>query len=186
MAQIKLYKKWNYIFLEEEGVLYEGKADAVMITKASVDATDYTIDLWQGKRLLNQALADILDASGVAYADAQAFEDFYTTSTGSGAGASDSDAGASSGATTVAFSPSLSIQTIATADTLRKGGSMINNSSHDAYILLGSGTVSSTFFTIELKANKVWYYEFPYWFSGTVTAIFGNTGSGELLITKYS
>ena len=42
---IKLYKKGNYIFLEEEGVLYEGKADAVMITKASVDATDYTIDL---------------------------------------------------------------------------------------------------------------------------------------------
>ncbi len=184
---IKLYKKGNYIFLEEEGVLYEGKADAVMITKASVNATDYTIDLGQGKRLLNQALADILDASGVAYADAQAFEDFYTTATGS---SSDSilieSATASSGASTVAFSPSASIQTMATSDTLRKGGSMINNSNKDAYILLGSGTVSSAFFTVELKANKEGYYEFPYGFSGTVTAIFASTGTGELLITKYS
>jgi hypothetical protein len=185
MAQIKLYKKGNYIFLEEEGVLHEGKADEVMITKQSVSATDYTIDLGQGKRILNQPLADILDASGVAYADAQAFEDFYTTSTGSGAGSGD-DGSASSGASTQAFSPSTSIQTIATADSLRKGGSMINNSNQDAYILLGSGTVSSSFFTIELKANKVGYYEFPYGFSGTVTAIFPHTGSGELLITKYS
>jgi len=109
-----------------------------------------------------------------------------TTSTGSGAGASDDSASASSGASTVAFSPSTSIQTIATADTLRKGGSMINNSNKDAYILLGSGTVSSSFFTIELKANKEGYYEFPYGFSGDVTAIFASTGTGELLITKYS
>ncbi len=66
------------------------------------------------------------------------------------------------------------------------GASMINLSDQDAYILLGSGTASATNHTVKLPSGGSAIYEMPYNYSGEVNLVFAGSGTGNLLITKFS
>jgi len=66
------------------------------------------------------------------------------------------------------------------------GASFVNLSNKDAYILLGSGTASATNYTVKLVSNDGAVYEMPYNYSGAVNVVFSNTGTGNLVITKFS
>ena len=66
------------------------------------------------------------------------------------------------------------------------GASFVNLSNKDAYILLGSGTASATNYTVKLVSNNGAVYEMPYNYSGAVNVVFSNTGTGNLVITKFS
>jgi len=66
------------------------------------------------------------------------------------------------------------------------GASFVNLSNKDAYILLGSGTASATNYTVKLLSNNGAIYEMPYNYSGAVNVVFSNTGTGNLVITKFN
>ena len=66
----------------------------------------------------------------------------------------------------------------------RIGGSFVNLSSADCYVLLGSGTASSTNYTVKLSTGVNSIYELPYNYSGAVQVVFSGAGTGNLVITK--
>ena len=72
------------------------------------------------------------------------------------------------------------------ADEGTVGASFVNLSNKDVYILLGNGTASATNYTAKLTGNHGAIYEMPYNYSGAVNVVFSNTGTGNLVITKFT
>lgn len=98
--------------------------------------------------------------------------------------ASAEDASSSSAVVTVTCTET-STQALASGD-VSIGASMINLSTQDAYILMGSGTASATNHTVKLPSGGSAIYEMPYKYSGEVNVVFAGAGTGNLVITKFS
>lgn len=64
------------------------------------------------------------------------------------------------------------------------GGSIVNTDANALYILLGTGTVSSSLYTEKLATDGV--YEVPYAFTGIVTGVWAGNGAGGALVTDYT
>ena len=95
------------------------------------------------------------------------------------------DKNASSGTTVVKAHGDISGSTEITAlDSAKLGVTVYNNTNGIVYIKLGGGTVSSTSFSVLLRSND--YYEAPYRFEGSITAIKdSSTSSGNIYITEF-
>lgn len=78
-----------------------------------------------------------------------------------------------------------STQALASGDA-SVGASMINLSTQDVYILMGSGTASATNHTVKLPSGGSAIYEMPYNYSGEVNVVFAGAGTGDLVITKFN
>ena len=170
MANIKFYRKGNYIIIEDsaDSKYYEEHAEKVYVKKATLAATDYYITIGD-KRWLAQPITEIQDEAGSVYAAAD-FESVYSSV-------------ASSGAVVSTQAPTVTSTEILASDG-RLGASFVNLTSADCYILLGNGTASSTNYTVKLSTGVNSIYELPYNYSGAVQAVFSGTGTGNLVITK--
>lgn len=92
----KVFSKSNYFVIVDDNNNYiEDLASSVLITKATTSSTKYNFKLLSSESINNVEFADILDESGIAYADQATFETWYqqytglaTTSTGGGGGGS--------------------------------------------------------------------------------------------------
>lgn len=94
-----------------------------------------------------------------------------------------SDGAADSGATTSVASTT-SATTLKAANTARIGLTIFNDDANDLYVLLGTGTVSATVYTVKLVEGA--YYETPYGFTGIVTGVWAGDGSGSARVTEIS
>ena len=95
------------------------------------------------------------------------------------------EGGAASAAVVTVACTETSTQALAIGDA-SVGASFVNLSNADAYILLGSGTASTTNYTVKLKHGGDDIYETPYNYSGAVQVVFAHSGSGNLVITKFN
>jgi hypothetical protein len=75
---------------------------------------------------------------------------------------------------------STSYGTIATASTARLGCTVFNTGPGNLHILLGTGTASTSNFTVRLSAGD--YYEVPANFTGLIGGIFATAGTAEVTI----
>lgn len=73
--------------------------------------------------------------------------------------------------------------TILAGNDARVGGTLFNDSTQVAYVSLGSGASSSTSYTIKMDAAG--YYEFPYAYTGPVSARWaGVDAAGKMRVTE--
>ena len=79
---------------------------------------------------------------------------------------------------------SIGFASLSAINTLSQDGkvTIYNNTDGDLYVLIGTGTVSTSLFTVKLATDA--YYEIPYGWKGVVTAIGDGMTSGNILITK--
>lgn len=133
MANIKIYRKGNYILIDDSatGLLHEFITDEIIVKKATASSTDYSIRS-SSISYLNQPLAEIQDESGSVYSQAD-FEAFYQRNTG----AVPVDVSTSSSKTSVTASNTS--QQLVAANPDRQGVWISNLSDKKAYISFGSG-----------------------------------------------
>jgi hypothetical protein len=73
---------------------------------------------------------------------------------------------------------STSYGTIATASTGRLGCTIFNSGPGNLHVLLGTGTASTSNFTVRLSAGD--YYEVPFNYTGLIGGIFATAGTAEV------
>ena len=73
---------------------------------------------------------------------------------------------------------STSYGTIATASTGRLGCTVFNTGPGNLHVLLGTGTASTSNFTVRLSAGD--YYEVPFNYTGLIGGIFATAGTAEV------
>jgi len=73
---------------------------------------------------------------------------------------------------------STSYGTIATASTGRLGCTIFNTGPGNLHVLLGTGTASTSNFTVRLSAGD--YYEVPFNYTGLIGGIFATAGTAEV------
>ena len=73
---------------------------------------------------------------------------------------------------------STSYGTIATASTGRLGCTIYNTGPGNLHVLLGTGTASTSNFTVRLSAGD--YYEVPFNYTGLIGGIFATAGTAEI------
>ena len=73
---------------------------------------------------------------------------------------------------------STSYGTIATASTGRLGCTIFNTGPGNLHVLLGTGTASTSVFTVRLNAGD--YYEVPFNYTGLIGGIFATAGTAEV------
>lgn len=79
----KVYKRGNYLVMVDTANNYIEEARGnVLITKSKTDSTAYNFNLKSSESILNVAFSDIRDESNTAYSSQEAFENWYSSSTG--------------------------------------------------------------------------------------------------------
>jgi hypothetical protein len=73
---------------------------------------------------------------------------------------------------------STSYGTIATASTGRLGCTIFNSGPGNLHVLLGTGTASTSVFTVRLSSGD--YYEVPFNYTGLIGGIFATAGTAEV------
>jgi len=73
---------------------------------------------------------------------------------------------------------STSYGTIATASTGRLGCTIFNTGPGNLHVLLGTGTASTSNFTVRLSSGD--YYEVPFNYTGLIGGIFATAGTAEV------
>jgi hypothetical protein len=73
---------------------------------------------------------------------------------------------------------STSYGTIATASTGRLGCTIFNSGPGNLHVLLGTGTASTSVFTVRLSTGD--YYEVPFNYTGLIGGIFATAGTAEV------
>lgn len=91
----------------------------------------------------------------------------------------------STATTTTAVADSATSVSILASNTLRVGASIFNDSSAALYLLLGSGTASSSNYTVRVVQYAL--YELPYGYKGEVNGIWAtDPGVGAARITEFT
>lgn len=74
------------------------------------------------------------------------------------------------------------------ANANRRGGSIVNDSTSILYVLLGSGSASTTNFTVAIdgKTTVPGYYDIPANYTGAIQGIWSADSSGAARITEIS
>ena len=73
---------------------------------------------------------------------------------------------------------STSYGTIATASTGRLGCTIFNSGPGNLHVMLGTGTASTSAFSVRLSAGD--YYEVPFNYTGLIGGIFATAGTAEV------
>jgi len=73
---------------------------------------------------------------------------------------------------------STSYGTISTANTGRLGCSIYNTGPGSLHVLLGTGTASTSVYTVKLNSGD--YYEVPFNYTGLIGGIFATAGTAEV------
>lgn len=103
--------------------------------------------------------------------------------TGGGGGNPAGDGAANTGTSTQVASQATAI-TILAANTRRYGATVYNDDPNVLYLLLGTGTVSATVYTVQVPS--LGYYEVPYGFTGIITGLWAADGAGSARVTELT
>lgn len=103
---------------------------------------------------------------------------------GAGSGNPAGDGAVNTGTTTSVASQTGAI-TILAANAARYGATVTNDDANVLYLLLGSGTVSATVYTVQVPPGGG-YYEVPYGFTGILTGLWAADGAGSARVTEFS
>lgn len=88
-------------------------------------------------------------------------------------------------ATTTTVADNASSTTVLASNSSRKGASVTNDSSAALYLLVGSGTASTTNYTVRIA--QYGYFEVPYGYTGQLTGIWdSDPGDGAARVTEYT
>lgn len=104
--------------------------------------------------------------------------------TGGGGGGNPAGDGAVNTGTTTSVASQATAITILAANTARYGATVFNDDANTLYLLLGTGTVSATVYTVQVPS--LGYYETPYGFTGILTGLWAADGSGSARVTEIS
>lgn len=102
---------------------------------------------------------------------------------GEGGGGQTADGEAGTG-TTTSVPSATSATTILAANTARYGATVFNDDANVLYLLLGTGTVSATVYSVQIPS--LGYYEVPYGFTGILTGLWAGDGSGSARVTEIT
>lgn len=102
---------------------------------------------------------------------------------GGGGGGNPSGDGAVNTGTQSNVAASASSVTILAANTARYGATIWNDSSVVLYLLVGTGTASTTVCTVKIPADG--YYEVPYGYTGIISGIWPSA-TGSARVTQYT
>lgn len=105
------------------------------------------------------------------------------TSGGGGGGNPAGDGAVNTGTSTQVASQATAI-TILAANAARYGATVYNDDANALYLLLGTGTVSATVYTVQIPSGG--YYEVPYGFTGILTGLWAADGSGSARVTEFT
>ena len=108
----------------------------------------------------------------------------YAVTPGGGSGSNPSGDGAANTGTTTSVASTTGAQTILAANTARYGATVYNDDANGLYLLLGTGTVSATVYTVLVPSGG--YYEAPYGFTGILTGLWAADGSGSARVTELT
>ena len=86
--------------------------------------------------------------------------------------------------TTTSVASQTSAITILAANTARYGATVYNDDANTLYLLLGTGTVSATVYTVQVPS--LGYYEVPYGFTGVLTGLWAADGAGSARVTELT
>lgn len=120
-------------------------------------------------------------ADGTARAVSSAYP---LPTTGGGGGGNPAGDGAVSTGTTTSVASTTGAQTILAANTARYGATVYNDDANALYLLLGTGTVSATVYTVQIPS--LGYYEVPYGFTGILTGLWAADGAGSARVTELT
>ena len=84
---------------------------------------------------------------------------------------------------TVSVGAATSATTLKAANIARKGLTIYNDSTAVLYVLLGTGNVSTSLFTLQMASES--YYEVPFGFTGIVTGIWASV-NGTAMVTELT
>lgn len=105
------------------------------------------------------------------------------TTAGGGGGNPAGDGAVNTGTSTQVASQATAI-TILAANTARYGATVYNDDANALYLLLGTGTVSATVYTVLIPSGS--YYEVPYGFTGILTGLWAADGAGSARVTELT
>lgn len=92
--------------------------------------------------------------------------------------------GASNTGTSTQVASATSPTTILAANAARYGATVFNDDANTLYLLLGSGTVSATVYTVQVLSGD--YFPVPYGFTGIITGLWAADGSGSARVTEFT
>lgn len=87
-------------------------------------------------------------------------------------------------ATQSSVASATSSTTILAANTARYGAIVANDDANALYLLMGSGTASSTNYTVKLYTDDI--FVVPFGFTGQLTGIWAADGSGSARVTEIT
>ena len=87
-------------------------------------------------------------------------------------------------ATRTTVSNSTAAVTLLSANSNRKGATVINTSNRSLYLALGAASVTTVDYTIQISSGG--YYEIPFGFTGRVSGVWSASGSGGSDITELT
>jgi hypothetical protein len=119
----------------------------------------------------------LVSETGLAYSSTNPFP----TSGGSGNPAGD---GAANTGTSTQVASQTGAITILAANAARYGATVYNDDANALYLLLGTGTVSATVYTVQVTSGG--YYEVPFGFTGILTGLWAADGSGSARVTELT
>lgn len=108
----------------------------------------------------------------------------FAVTPGGGSGSNPSGDGAVSTGTTTSVASQATAVTILAANTARYGATVYNDDANALYLLLGTGTVSATVYTVQVPS--LGYYEVPFGFTGILTGLWAADGSGSARVTEFT
>jgi len=151
MADIKFYKKGNYIIIEDSvsGKYLETPSSKVEVKKGVLADTDYKIYMGGERLYTDQPIAEIQDEAGSVYSQAD-FEKFYQHNTGGQV----SVVSESSSRTSVVGSATS--QLLVAANPERKGVLISNLTDVSAFARQGTGPALVDDETIIPTLDKIW------------------------------
>lgn len=119
----------------------------------------------------------LVSETGLAYSSTNPFP------TSGGGGNPAGDGAANTGTSTQVASQATAI-TILAANTARYGATVYNDDANVLYLLLGTGAVTSSVYTVQIPS--LGYYEVPYGFTGILTGLWAADGSGSARVTELT
>lgn len=106
----------------------------------------------------------------------------YDASAGAGGGGGGD--GAVNTGTSTQVASTTSAQTILAANAARYGATVYNDDANILYLLLGTGTVTTSVYTVQVPSGG--YYEVPYGFTGILTGLWSADGAGSARVTEFT
>lgn len=152
--------------------------------KLAVDATLSTGDIEIGAVEIKNGTTDTRATVLAASAAAQATDTALVVAISPNNAVTTTPTTSTTGSPTSVAS-SLTAVTVLASNATRKGAAVYYDAAAILYVLAGTGTVSSSLYTLKMGAGFYTYYEVPASYTGVISGIW-SVATGSALVTEYT